>query len=245
MVRIARILGLILTLSIACSNATAETITVACASNFKPTLEKLARAFEQQSKHRIRISSASSGVLFAQINNGAPFQLFFSADAIRPEKLVASGKANEKSLTTYAIGRLVLLHHQAYTTDPEQVIAHAKRIAIANPAIAPYGVAAKSLLNNWPVQKDAQVLQGNNIAQALQFFQSGHADAALVAASLLSTQQRQSGIDVTTLLTRPIRQKAVLINSQKSTDAAMAFMAFIRSGTARQIITDSGYLMPL
>lgn len=77
MVRIARILGLILTLSIACSNATAETITVACASNFKPTLEKLARAFEQQSKHRIRISSASSGVLFAQINNGAPFQLFF------------------------------------------------------------------------------------------------------------------------------------------------------------------------
>lgn len=140
---------------------------------------------------------------------------------------------------------MVLLHHQAYTTDPEQVIAHAKRIAIANPAIAPYGVAAKSLLNNWPVQKDAQVLQGNNIAQALQFFQSGHADAALVAASLLSTQQRQSGIDVTTLLTRPIRQKAVLINSQKSTDAAMAFMAFIRSGTARQIITDSGYLMPL
>ena len=221
----------------------ADTLHIACASNFRPTLEKIAAEFTTRTGHELVISSASSGVLFAQINNGAPFQLFFSADAERPGKLVASGKAKPDSLTTYALGRLFLLHQLPNVETPSQVIANAKRIAIANPRTAPYGKAAQTLLDKWQVSADTTILRGNNIAQTWQFFHSGNADTALISASLLNPKQQASAIDVTALLKTPIEQKTVIIK-QGNNALANEFLAFIHSHTSQQILLDNGYLIP-
>ena len=190
------------------SSSNSNNLSIATASNFRPVLEQLSEAFSQQynneeKNYQINISSASSGIIYAQLLQGAPFQLFFSANASYPEKLVDSGHGVVETLTTYAIGKLILVSRNKddgsegqdlieNNETPGQILSKAKRIAIANPRTAPYGMAAMEILESKGNAEAfrSKLVVGNNIAQAWQFFHSGHADVAIVSASLLASSEQ-------------------------------------------------------
>jgi len=245
-----------------CHSVLSDTLSIATASNFRPVLEQLSQTFSEQQNadresHQINISSASSGVIYAQILQGAPFQLFFSANESYPEKLVASGHGDAKTLATYAIGELVLVSRHDATSpkeaSPKELLLKAKRIAIANPRTAPYGIAAMEAIKTLGVAKESQskLVVGNNIAQAWQFFHSGNADVAIVAASLaylaesaaVKEQQGLDTIDLSSFLTSPVRQSRVAI--KPISPLTQQFLDFMNTPVAEKIITDGGYLLPI
>lgn len=231
-------------------------------------LEQLSQTFSEQQntdgeRHQINISSASSGVIYAQILQGAPFQLFFSANESYPEKLVVSGQGDAGSLATYAIGKLILVSRHDATSpkevspkeaSPKDLLLKAKRIAIANPRTAPYGIAAQDVMENLGVSNEIQnkLVVGNNIAQAWQFFHSGNADVAIVAASLAYStenaaakewQQKLVTIDLSPYLKHPVRQSRVAI--KPTSLLTQQFLDFMATPVAEKIMTDGGYLLPL
>jgi len=234
-------------------------LSIATASNFRPVLEQLRAAFFQQinnkeKNYQINISSASSGVIYAQILQGAPFQLFFSANTSFPEKLVASGHGMADTLVTYAIGKLVLVsrnkNNGSGSANPAEILFKAKRIAIANPRTAPYGIAAMEVIESLGVVDESKpkLVVGNNIAQAWQFFHSGNADVAIVAASLMSSpgqaefkQEGISAIDLSPYLKHPVRQS--LVATKPVGQLAQQFLGFMKTPTAKKIIVDGGYLL--
>ncbi|MEH6529377.1 MAG: molybdate ABC transporter substrate-binding protein [Porticoccus sp.] len=240
-----------------------DTLSIATASNFRPILEQLSQTFSEQQntdgeRHQIKISSASSGVIYAQILQGAPFQLFFSANESYPEKLVASGHGGAGTLAIYAIGKLILVsRHNAISpkeASPKKIMVSAKRIAIANPRSAPYGIAAMDVMENLGVANETQnkLVVGNNIAQAWQFFHSGNADVAIVAASLAYStensavkerQQRLVTIDLSSYLKHPVRQSRVAI--KPISPLTQQFLDFMNTPVAEKIMTDGGYLLPI
>ncbi len=245
------------------SYVVADTLSIAVASNCRPVMEQLRKAFIEQSRiesasfddkqHQITISSASSGVLYAQILHGAPYQLFFSANTSYPEKLVANGHAVPDSLAIYAIGKVVLVSRRsgknASDTDPKAILSDAKRIAIANPRTAPYGIAATEVLDHWQIADASQekLVVGNNIAQTWQFFYSGNADVAIVAESLTGSttgagQQDFVTIDLSSYLKHPVRQSRVAI--QPLTELSQQFLNFMNTAMAKNIIVDGGYWLP-
>ncbi len=242
------------------SGAVADTLSIATASNFRPVLEQLRETFVERqgqdpSMHQITISSASSGVLYAQILQHAPFQLFFSANESYPEKLVASGRGASETLATYAIGKLVLVS-RSEGVNPKDILSKAKRIAIANPRTAPYGIAAMAAIENLGVieESKSKLVIGNNIAQAWQFFHSGNADVAIVADALVVSArglderekpQRQGlfAIDLSPHLTHPVRQSRVAIKPVNS--LTQQFLDFMNTAAAKKIIVDGGYLLPM
>jgi molybdate transport system substrate-binding protein len=246
----------------------ANTLSIAAASNFRPMLEQLSQAFSEQQntdgvRHQINISSASSGVIYAQILQGAPFQLFFSANESYPEKLVASGHGDAGTLAIYAIGKLILVsRHDATRSNevsqkeavPKDLLLNAKRIAIANPRTAPYGIAAMDVMENLGVANKikSKLVVGNNIAQAWQFFHSGNADVAIVAASLVSStnntavkeqQERMFTIDLSSYLKHPVRQGRVAV--KPISPLTQQFLDFMNTPIAEKIMTDGGYLLPI
>lgn len=269
---IVRFIAVLFSAVLFCHSALTDTLSIATASNFRPVLEQLSQTFSEQqnadgARHKINISSASSGVIYAQILQGAPFQLFFSANESYPEKLVASGHGEPKTLATYAIGKLILVSR--YKIDdlegedlegddlegksPADILLKAKRIAIANPRTAPYGIAAMEAMGSLGVAKKSQskLVVGNNIAQAWQFFHSGNADAAIVAESLASLaesaavkeqQQRLFTIDLSSYLKHPVRQGRVAI--KPVSPLAQQFLSFMNTTIAEKIMTDGGYLLP-
>lgn len=246
-----------------CHSALTDTLSIATASNFRPVLEQLSQTFSEQqntdgTSHQINISSASSGVLYAQILQGAPFQLFFSANEPYPEKLVDSGHGESETLATYAIGKLILVSRYDATSpkeaSPNELLLKAKRIAIANPRTAPYGIAAMEAIKSLGVANEVQskLVVGNNIAQAWQFFHSGNADVAIVAASLAylaesaAVKEQQQGlvtIDLSSYLKHSVRQSRVAI--KPASPLAQQFLDFMNTPVAEKIITDGGYLLPI
>jgi molybdate transport system substrate-binding protein len=224
----------------------AEEILVATASNFRQAMAELAHQFEQASGHRITPIFGSTGKHFAQIVNGAPFDAFFAADAKRPIQLEEQGLSVPDSRFTYAIGRLVLWSPNAELVDPQgQVLKQQdfNRLAIANPRLAPYGLAARQTLENLGLWQrlEARLVRGENIAQAFLFVRSGNADLGLVAWSQIKNQGEPvegSFWRVPEELYAPIEQQAVLL---KDNDATRSFMAFIRSSKAAKIIQNHGY----
>lgn len=242
-------------------NAIADTLSIATASNFRPVLEQLNKAFFEQENmnqaaHKINISSASSGVLYAQILQGAPFQLFFSANESYPKKLVASGYGVADTLETYAVGKLVLVtQHKSNgfnNENPAGVLSKAKRIAIANPRTAPYGIAAMEVMENLGVADEilTKLVVGNNIAQAWQFFHSGNVDVVIAASSLVvpssGVNEKSQGlitIDLSPYLTHPVRQSRVAIKSVSP--LTQQFLDFMDTADAEKIISDGGYLLPV
>lgn len=246
-----------------CHSALTDTLSIATASNFRPVLEQLSQTFSEQQNtdgksHQINISSASSGVLYAQILQGAPFQLFFSANQSYPEKLVDSGHGESETLATYAIGKLILVSRYDATSpkeaNPNELLLKAKRIAIANPRTAPYGIAAMEAIKSLGAAKEAQfkLVVGNNIAQAWQFFHSGNADVTIVAASLAylaesaAVKEQQQGlvaIDLSSYLKHPVRQSRVAIKPVSL--LAQQFLDFMNTPVAEKIIIDGGYLLPI
>lgn len=228
------------------ASATAEEARVVVAANFLTTAEKLADAFAATSEHRVTLIAGSTGKLYAQIVNGAPVDIFLAADQARPALLYKDDRASEP--VTYAIGRLALWRPRAETVEISS-LANAERIAIANPDLAPYGAASLALIKKFDLEDRVadKIVHGENIGQAFAFVRSGAADAGLVAYSqilALPDDERGAFIVIDADAHAPIRQDAVLLYDCKRNNAAVAFMAFLTSPAATDIIRDAGYDTP-
>lgn len=227
--------------------ARAETVSVAVAANFIKPMRLIARQFTETTGHHAQISFGSSGKLYAQIRNGAPFEVFLSADQSKPITLEQQGLAVPKSRFTYAIGTLIL-----WSPEPTLINNNAdillgddfNKLAIANPRLAPYGRAAIEVLDHLGIteQIKPKLIQGQNIAQAYQFVSSGNAQVGLIAGSQVTENGeliRGSGWVIPKDLYSPIKQDAVLLNQGKNNLAAKALLEFIRSN--QSIIERYGY----
>lgn len=230
---------------------------IAVAANFKPSLDILAKAFEVESGHRLLISSASTGVLYNQITHGAPFDVFLSADSLRPEMLEEKGLVLAGSRSPYALGELVLWspglagsfsskrgENDAMTLD--DLAGYKGRLSIANPATAPYGVAAKQVLDKLGLWSSfrSRLVQGASIQQAWQFVASGNIPVGLVAKAQL-TDQKGNGHHVLPIpadLYDPIQQDLVILSRTKEAEAAKAFVGFLLSPSVQRLIVQHGYL---
>lgn len=221
---------------------------MAVASNFKYALQKLAVDFKSQTGHGLRIIAASSGKLYAQIKHGAPFDVFLSADEKRPDLLVKEKLAEPQSAYIYAQGKLVLLSNIKVAGECKNVLSseRLKKLAIANPKIAPYGMAAMQVLQKLGVQDQLQsrLVRGENIAQAFQFVSTKNADAGFVAAAMFemgSNIERACVWQVPSDMYAPINQKMVVLNRAKNKAPVKAFVKYIRSPDAKKIIQAMGY----
>jgi len=227
--------------------AMAGAVHVATASNFNGTLRVLAKSYEATSGHQVTISAASTGKLYAQIRHGAPYDLFLAADEARPRLLEQEGLTVAGSRFTYALGRLVLwAPKRAFSGEAKALLSadDVRRIAIANPKTAPYGAAARQVLEAmglWQGLK-ARLVRGENIGQTFQFVASGAAEMGFVALAQLTVRPEQGyRWPVPQAFYRPIRQQTVLLKSAADNPAAMAFMDYLRSDEARDLILAQGY----
>ncbi|MEW5755742.1 MAG: molybdate ABC transporter substrate-binding protein [Pseudomonadota bacterium] len=222
-------------------------VKVAVASNFLETMRALALMFEQQSAHRITISAASSGVLYAQITKGAPFDVYLAANAEYPALLVKQGRAVAGSLHTYSLGRLVLVSHKDLPGDSDIAVIlrnSTGRIAIANPRTAPYGSAAQAVIEKLGLTSALQsrLVVGENVAQTLQFVATGNAELGFVALAQVLGKEAKLSIYYRELPEGsypPIEQQMVLLKQENP--AASAFMQFMRLDAARDVIRRHGY----
>ncbi len=228
----------------------ATSLRIAVASNFLIPLEAIAEAYHQKTGIELRISAGSTGQHYAQIVNGAPFDVFLAADQLRPQRLVKQGFALSDSKITYAQGSLVLWAAPEALLPQDGVHgltdAKPRRLAIANPRLAPYGQAAKQALiatGQWEAL-DGVVVEGKNVAQALQFLATGNASHALIAASFVNSDNRPAGRwrRVDPALHDPIRQDAVILQSASDPVAARAFLKFLQGPESRAILEQFFYL---
>lgn len=230
-------------------NAFAADISVAVAANFAAPLKALAQVFERDSGHRVLASVGSTGALYAQVVNGAPFHVFLSADDRTPSRLESEGRAVAGTRFVYATGRLALWSAQPGRVDPQgQVLARepSSRLAVANPKLAPYGAAALEVLERLGQRErwQGRMVQGENIAQVHQFVASGNAGLGFVALSQVmraGVWTSGSGWVVPQTLHTPLRQEAVLLHKGASQPGARAFLDFLKSEPARRIIAEYGH----
>ena len=226
-----------------------DEIRVAAASNSRAVLQELAVRFEKSTDHELVLIFGSTGKHYAQIVNGAPFDVFLAADAERPQKLEAAGLTVKGSRFTYALGRLVLWSADDGLVDAESrtlETADFRRLAIANPGLAPYGRAALEVIGNVGQREgvEGKLVMGENVGQAFQFVVSGNAELGLVAWSQLHQDNRPmqgSWWLVPESLHEPIEQQAVQVKAGK---AAQDFLAFLRSEKAIEIFRAYGYGVP-
>ncbi|MBD3648293.1 MAG: molybdate ABC transporter substrate-binding protein [Pseudomonadales bacterium] len=223
--------------------AQAENLTVAVAANFSPTLEKVVELYFRERSVFVRVSTASTGMIFAQLINGAPYDVFLAADVERPLKLEQRGLTRLRF--TYAVGQPVLWAPRSTRPINETWLKDFRgRLAIANPDLAPYGTAAKEALDYFGAEP-GQLVRGASVAQAFQFVHSGNAEAGLVALSQLRTLE--TDVDATHYWImpprshKPVEQQAVIMRS--APPAADDFAAFLRSPAVRGIIEADGYIL--
>lgn len=246
------ILGALLSLWPSCLRA--QTVRVAAASDLQFAMAELGKRYEKETGSKVELSFGSSGNFFAQIQNGAPFNLFFSGDRSYPERLIGVGMADRKSLYTYALGRLALwapseaglkLVEKGFSalTDPR-----VQKIAIANPEHAPYGRAAVAALQKAGVyeQVKSKLVFGENISQAAQFVQSRNAQVGMIALSLALSESMKGGERwvVPADYCPPVEQAAVLINGTGSKTEAAGFLEFVKSEAGRAILARYGFTAP-
>ena len=231
------------------SAASAGEVRIAAASNFSTALRAIVERFEADTGHRVSMSFGSTGKHYAQIRNGAPFDVFFAADRQRPTLLEAEGIALSGSRFNYALGRLVLWSPESSFVDAEGDVLDGgdfRHLAIANPLLAPYGRAAQQVLQARGLWEDlqARLVRGENIAQAYQFVRSGNARLGFVAyAQVMQPGGTVEGSFwlVPESLHAPIEQQAVLL---RDTPAARDLLDFVRSEVSLAIIRDYGYNIP-
>lgn len=226
--------------------AIADNLTVAVAANFAPTLRLLAERFELESKHQVNVVAGSSGLLAAQIRHGAPYDLFYSADSSKPQALISAGIAHPSQRYTYAIGRLVLWSARAQYVDALGRILHTdfQRLALANPALAPYGQAALDVLTARQLidVTRARWVMGENIVQTYQLVATGNADLGFIALSQWQANAEEGSYWlVPKALHQPIVQDALLL---RNSTASRAFWQFMRGPWAREQIRLAGYDTP-
>lgn len=228
---------------------------VAAASDLNPALKEIAAAFEQETGKRIRITFGASGTLYAQIRNGAPFDVFMSANVDYAQRLIDGGWAEPELLALYAEGRLVLWTRKDSGIDvrslglPAVADPRVQKVAIANPAHAPYGVAAEAALRSAHLYDVAskKLVIGENVAQTAQFAHSGNAELAIVGLSAaLSPEMQPHGAYyvVPQGLYPPLRQAAVLTKGRWRNVPATRFLSFLRSEKARAIFVRYGFNVP-
>ena len=234
--------------------STAERLHIAVASNFLEASQQLAIEFEKTHGSSIVISSGSSGKLYHQIMHGAPFDIFLSADKEKPQQLIANQKAQATSLTTYAKGQLVLWLKTCDKQSSLNSLTDTKfrKIAIANPKLAPYGSSAHALLKTierWVILEDKLVFP-ENIAQVSQLAKLGVVDAAFIAKAqanhLLSDSKEQTTscvIDLANLQYPDIEQQLVIVSASRNQALATAFIAYLKSAPAQALIKNMGYLV--
>ncbi len=241
---------LLLFFTICSATSTAEEVRIAVAANFLSTLNEIVTNFERDTGHTAVISSGSSGKLYAQIKHGAPFDVFFSADVMRPRLMEQEGLAVQGSRFTYAVGRLTL-----WSPDPTMIKSNGtsmllnrnvEHVAIANPKTAPYGAAAQEALQAlglWgPIQD--RIVRGENIGQTFHFVFSKNAQLGFVALSqVLSPNINGAGSrwDVPTHLYAPLRQQAVLLSNGQQNEVANTFLDYVKGATSRTVIERFGY----
>jgi molybdate transport system substrate-binding protein len=249
---IARIAALLLIAALTSTPGRADEVHVAVASNFAAPAQSLARTFERATGHRAVISLGATGKLYAQIRQGAPYEVLLSADSSTPTKLAGEGNAVTETQRTYALGRLVLWSRNADYVDAKgDVLSDGdfRRLAIANPTLAPYGAAAIQTLSKLGLLNKLQsnIVEGANINQAFQFVASGNAELGFVALSQVMTDgklQRGSAWLVPANLHEPIKQDAILLAKGKDNPAALALLRYLDSQSARDIIRRYGYELP-
>lgn len=227
----------------------AADVTVAVAANFTAPMQRIAQLFEQDTGHKALLSIGSTGNFYAQIKNGAPFDVLLAADDETPARLEKEGLAVTASRFTYAVGKLVLWSKRAGFVDDKGAVLRAgnfQRLAVANPKLAPYGVAAAEVLTQMGVMPAVlpRLVQGDNIAQAYQFVFTENAQLGFVAMSqvMLEGKLSQGSVWVVpTHLYTPIRQDAVLLAKGRNIGAAQALMTYLRSDKAQAVIRAYGY----
>lgn len=231
------------------SPSLAAEASVAVAANFTAPAQEIAARFKAQTGHEIHLSFGSSGQLYAQIMQGAPFDILLSADAARPAQAENDGLAVPGARFTYAIGKLILWSADpALIDDQGLVLQNGKfsHLAIANPEAAPYGAAALQTLKALGVYEHiaSKIVQGESISQAYQFTASGNAQIGFVALSQLTGPATGSRWAVPENLYTPILQDAVLLKHGARNDAALAFLDFLKSPQGVSIIAAHGYATP-
>lgn len=235
------LLGLGLAVALAAPVA-ADEVSVAVAANFAAVAEELGAAFKAETGHDVVLSSGATGGLYTQITQGAPFQIFFSADNKRPAQAVTEGFGVDGTVSTYAVGKLVLYSPSIDVADGAAVLKAGdfQHIAIADPATAPYGAAAVKTMESLGVDLTAKLVTGENITQTLQFVESGNAEIGFVALSQVIGKGGNQWL-VPSDLYSPIIQDVVLLKTGESSDAAKAFLAFVQSDAGKAIIEKYGY----
>jgi len=232
-------------IGLAAGQANAGETNVAVAANFTDAAKQIAAAFKEKTGHNAILSFGSSGQFYTQITQDAPFQIFLSADDERPRKLVEEGLGVPDSRFTYAIGRLVLWSRDPNLVKGEETLRRAgfAKLAICNPAAAPYGAAAVETMRSLKLYDTLKpkFVEGANIAQAFQFVDTGNAEIGFVALSQISGNDSGSRWMVPQDLYKPIRQDAVLLKKGANNEAATAFMDFLKGPEARAIIEKFGY----
>jgi len=245
-VRIRLFVALLATCATAAAHA--DTATIAVAANFAAPAEALQQIFERQTPHRLMLTSGSTGQLYAQITNGAPFDALLSADREHVERLVRAGLGDESLRFTYAIGKLALWTRSAEKFAPLDLKALARQdyrwLAIANPELAPYGLAAEQALRKLGLWGSLQnrIVRGQSIAQTFAMAETRNADLALVALSqAIAYKGEAASFEIPAELYEPIRQDAVLLERASGNAAARGFLEFLRGPNALRVIEGFGY----
>ena len=236
------------------TEAQEQEIRIAAAADLQFAMQDLAAQFEQRTGTKVDVSYGSSGNFFSQLQNGAPFDLFFSADIEYPRKLETVGIAEPGTLYEYAVGRIVIWMPGNTKVDLARqgwkalLNAGVQKIAIANPEHAPYGRAAAAAIQKAGIyeQVKAKLVYGENISQAAQFVQSGNAQAGIVAMSLAVSPGMKAGKrwEIPADMHPPIEQAAIAIRNAKNKDEARAFLQFVKSEPGRAIFAKYGFALP-
>jgi len=234
--------------------AAAQDLTIAAASDLQAVLPEIAARYEARTGQKVRLTFGSSGNFFAQIQHGAPFDLFFSADIDYPSRLDAAHLAEPGSIDEYAVGRIVLWAPKSGGINVAAGLAvlaqpDVRRVAIANPAHAPYGRAAVAALRATGLLERVQpkFVFGENISQAAQFVQSGNAQAGIIALSVARAPAlvaAGSFFEIPATLHPPIRQAAVVLKSSPRKTAAHAFLEFLREPANQETMRQFGFERP-
>jgi molybdate transport system substrate-binding protein len=244
-----------LLLLLACArDAAAQDLAVAAASDLQAAFPAVAEAFEKQTGHHVAVTFGSSGNFVAQIQNGAPFDLFFSADIDYARRLDSASLAEPGSLYEYAVGKIVLWTRKDSGIDITrglQVLqdARVRKIAIANPEHAPYGRAAVAALKHGGLYDavQAKIVLGENISQTAQFVQSGNADVGIIALSLAAapkTKEIGTYAEIPAGSYPPIEQAAIILKASKQKALARDFLAFMKRPETVRLLQTFGFDMP-
>ena len=231
--------------------ATAGEVTVAVAANFTAPMQKIALAFEQDTGHKAQLAFGATGKFYAQIKNGAPFAVLLAADDETPARLEKEGLAVAGARFTYATGRLALWSKSPNLVDEKGEVLRSNsfnKIAIADPKLAPYGMAAMEVIYKLGVQANVvpKLVQGESIGQTYQFVSTENAQLGFVALSQISIDGRitqGSAWIVPQNMHAPLKQDAVLLNAGKDNAAAQALLKYLQGDTAKAIITRYGYAL--